>query len=97
MPLRGNFFLNFLHRIQNHNKLVHSLLRLFFRFFNDFFQIFQTNTQLIFKGIVKFSIDNGGIRKANRVGTTKILLKWNTYKLQATIMLHSRSLLEQWL
>lgn len=53
--------------------------------------------QLIFKEIVKFSTDNGGIRKANRVGTTKILLKWNIYKLQATIMLHSRSLLEQWL
>ena len=30
--------------------------------------------QLIFKEIVKFSVDNGGIRKANRVGTTKILL-----------------------
>ena len=89
--------LNFLQRILNHNTLVYRVLCLFSVFFNIFFQIFQTNVQLIFKEIVKFSIDNGGIRKANRVGKTKILLKWNTYKLQATIMLHSRSLLEQWL
>ncbi len=64
-------------RILNHNKLVHSLLRLFFGVFNIFFQIFQTNVQLIFKEIVKFSIDNGGIRKANRVGKNQ-----NSFKME---------------
>jgi bacteriorhodopsin len=66
-----------LKRILNHNKLVHSLLRLFFGVFNIFFQIFQTNVQLIFKEIVKFSIDNGGIRKANRVGKNQ-----NSFKME---------------
>jgi bacteriorhodopsin len=66
-----------LKRNLNHNKLVHSLLRPFSRFFNIFFQIFQTNTQLIFKEIVKFSIDNGGIRKANRVGKNQ-----NSFKME---------------
>ena len=64
-------------RILNHNTLVYRVLCLFSVFFNIFFQIFQTNTQLIFKEIVKFSIDNGGIRKANRVGKNQ-----NSFKME---------------